>query len=175
MYHNLYSLQHFNEVTYYLSIQDYRKYNIFQTKKVNLILAKEFCNISKYTNIHNTDFRSVENNYQNIWIEGLIKKPILILQDYGNDSWWNSKWREIMFGSEFDPSLGITNTRLYLIDQNKVIHLGKHNLTKNQFLYYKKNFDTKRPFNISFFRRKYMIIHLRYHYEEFSIKIDTRY
>lgn len=162
MHDVLYKLQHFNSVYYYDSIQKFRRYDFTNCKNVNLKLAKNFKSFKRGTNIHSSDFRSIENYSHNIWISGLIQDPIFILQDYGNDSFKDSKWATHIFGSEFVPSVGITKKDIYFIDLNTVVYVGPHNLKIEQFNFYTKHHNDKRPFNVSFDRKTYMNIDLKW-------------
>lgn len=163
MYNVLYELQHFNEVTDFASVQDYRRYKFSKKRKVNLKLAKNYNRYKYNTNIHITDFRPIENYYQNIWIKGLIKGNIFILQDYGNDRYYDSKFKDRVFLNDFRPSIGLNKFHLYLISKNaEIILIGPHYLKPKQFEFFTNNFNDKRPFEIWFEKKVYMNIRLRW-------------
>lgn len=176
MYSVLLDLQRVDRLYYYPSLKDFRKFtNQKALKNLNLSLAKPFLNFPTNTNIHSTDLRSTYSFYNNVWINGIFKEPIFVLQDYGNDSFF-TKWGNIVFDSKDleEFSIGLTKKNIYLISPRYLIQLGPHYLTKNEISDIVNNLNTKRPFDILWRNRNSMIIKLKSNSEDYIIGVETK-
>lgn len=160
MYSVLLDLQRTDKIYYYPLIKDYRKGNSIALQNIDLTLGQKFLDFPIGTNIHKTDLRSTSNYYNNVWINGLLDEPLFILQDYGNDS-FHTKWSKIVFDPEDNFSIALSEKKMYLISSERLVCLGPHRLSKNQYFNFIDTLNTKRPFDISWENRKYMIVKLR--------------